>query len=125
MKLSDARRYALSLPETSEEPHFHFSSFRVRGKIFATVPPEETHLHVFVDELAREATLATGSAFVEKLLWGGKVAGLRVTLANAKPSAVKSLLTQAWYRKAPKSLATAFESTLEQPPFTKQRTGKT
>ncbi len=28
MKLDAARKYALSLPETSEEPHFDFASFR-------------------------------------------------------------------------------------------------
>ncbi len=110
MKLSDARRYALSLPVATEEPHFHFFSFRVRGKIFATVPPEETHLHLFVDEATRDAALATESAFIEKLLWDGKVRGLRVILANAKPAVVKHLLTEAWRHKAPKTLANAFRT---------------
>jgi len=36
VKLELARRYALSLPEAVEEPHFEYASFRVRGKIFAT-----------------------------------------------------------------------------------------
>jgi hypothetical protein len=34
MTLSQVRRFALSLPETTEEPHFDRTSFRVRGKIF-------------------------------------------------------------------------------------------
>ena len=34
---SDVRRLALAQPEATEEPHFHLSSFRVQGKIFATV----------------------------------------------------------------------------------------
>ena len=110
MKLAEVRRFALSLPEAREEPHFHFTSFRIRGKIFATVPPEETVLHVFVDEATGESALATESAFVEKLLWGGKVRGLRVTLANAKPAVVAYLLAAAWCRKAPKTLASAFRS---------------
>ena len=41
MKMSQLRTFALALPETTEEPHFNYSSFRVRGKIFATVPPDE------------------------------------------------------------------------------------
>ncbi len=49
MKLAEVRRFAVSLPEATEEPHFDLASFRVKGKIFATVPPEEKHLHVFVD----------------------------------------------------------------------------
>jgi hypothetical protein len=48
MKLDVARRFALSLPETTEAPHFHYASFRVQGKIFATAPPDGEHLHVFV-----------------------------------------------------------------------------
>jgi predicted DNA-binding protein (MmcQ/YjbR family) len=30
------RKIALSLPETTEEPHFEKTSFRVKKKIFAT-----------------------------------------------------------------------------------------
>jgi YjbR len=46
MNVAQVRRYALSLPDTTEEPHFEYSSFRVRGKIFVTVPPDEEHIHV-------------------------------------------------------------------------------
>jgi hypothetical protein len=47
MKLIDARRLAMSLPPVTEEPHFTYTSFRVKGKIFATAPPDGEHLHVF------------------------------------------------------------------------------
>ena len=49
MQLVEVRNYALSLPEVHEEPHFQYNSFRVNGKIIATVPPENEYLHVFVD----------------------------------------------------------------------------
>jgi hypothetical protein len=104
MKLAQARRFAMSLPDVTEEPHFNYASFRVRGKIFATAPPGDEYLHVFVTDEQRELALAIDPGFIEKLLWGGRVVGLRVTLANAKPKAVTTLLTQAWTRKAPKSL---------------------
>jgi hypothetical protein len=42
--------------------------------------------------------------FTEKLLWGGKVVGVRVALESATPAAVKNLVLQAWVNKAPKSL---------------------
>jgi hypothetical protein len=103
MKLAAVRKFALALPEVTEEPHFHLSSFRVRGKIFVTVPPEETHLHVFVDETQREPALARNPTFIEKLWWGGKVRGLRVALADADPAVVKALVRAAWEAKAPRA----------------------
>ena len=105
MKIAQVRNYAMSLPEVTEEPHFHYTSFRVKSKIFVTVPPEETHIHVFVTDEEREMALALYPEFVEKLLWGGKVVGVRVELAKAKADVVKQLVKQAWLRKAPKRLA--------------------
>src|ERR1700712_3772618 len=104
MNLPQARLFALSLPSVSEEPHFNYSSFRVGGKIFATVPPEGQHLHVFVEEELRQIAIALEPGAVEKLLWGEKVVGLRITLAEVKASLVERLLEQAWVRKAPKRL---------------------
>ena len=104
MKIDQARSYALSLPEATEEPHFDLASFRVRGKIFATVPVDQAHLHVFVAEEERELMTSIDAAAYEKLWWGKKVVGLRVTLAKAKRADVESLLLSAWRRKAPKAL---------------------
>ncbi len=105
MKLAQVRRIALSLPEASEEPHFQLTSFRVRGRIFATAAAEGGYLHVFVDDDQREIALHLHPEFLDKLLWGGKVRGLRVALAAARPQVVSGLLQQAWTRKAPKALA--------------------
>lgn len=104
VKLSTVRTYALSLPEVTEQPHFHFGSYRVRGKIFVTVPPQGDHIHLFVPEPLREQALAMYPACVEKLLWGGKVVGLRVAVATAPPAVVKQWLRAAWAAKAPKAL---------------------
>ena len=107
MKIDAVRRFALSLPEVTEEPHFHYSSFRVKGKMFATVPPEGTLLHIFVGEPELEILPAAQPKAYAKLFWGKKVAGLRVTLAAAKARDVEQLLRTAWLRKAPKKLASA------------------
>ena len=104
MKLAQARRLALALPEAAEAPHFDYTSFRVRGKIFATAPPAGDALHLFLAETAREQALALHGAFVEKLLWGGKVVGVRVALGKADAKVVKALLKLAWEAKAPKAL---------------------
>ena len=103
MKLETVRAAAMALPETTEEPHHHFGSFRVRGKIFVTIPPDNEHIHVFVNEQDRELALAAYPEFTEKLLWGGKVVGVRVSLARATPAVVKAMVRQAYEHKSAQS----------------------
>lgn len=99
-----ARAFALSLPGASEEPHFEMSSFRVQGKIFATVPPGEAYLHVFVDEAETEACVAEDPAAFAPLLWGQRPRGLRIDLAAVDGARLEELIEESWRRKAPKRL---------------------
>ena len=103
MKLAAVRRLALALPETSEQPHFHLSSFRVKGKVFATVAPDGSFMNVFVDDAQREIMITVDPKAYESLKWG-KIAYLHVHLAAAEAKDVKVLLRSAWERKAPKKL---------------------
>jgi len=104
VNLAVVRELALALPGATEEPHFDMVSFRVRGKIFATVPPDEVHLHVFVGLAETEACLAEDPAVFEPLRWGGKTRGVRVNLPAAAPGRVGELLAESWRRKAPAKL---------------------
>ena len=104
MPLTAVRELALALPGATEEPPFDMVSFRVRGKIFATVPPDELHLHVFVDDAETQACVAEDPAVYEPLLWGGKPRGLRISLAGAARDRVAELLEESWSRKAPARL---------------------
>jgi hypothetical protein len=103
VNLREVRRLALALPEATEGPHFHLSSFRVKGKIFATAAPDGSFLNVFVDDEQREIMVRVDRQTYETLKWG-KIGYLHVHLAAAKASDVKSLLRAAWERKAPKRL---------------------
>jgi hypothetical protein len=105
VKLATVRSHALSLGDVTEEPHHHYSSFRVRGNIFVTVPPDEAHIHVFTSEETRDQALAMFPHFIEKLLWGGKVVGIRIGLEKAEPEAVKQLVKAAFEHKALKAPA--------------------
>lgn len=96
MTLTQVRKYALSLPDATEEPHFDRTSFRVRRKMFVTAKPSEPFIHIFVGEEHREPALALHADCMEKLLWGGKVVGLRVSLKKAPQTAVKDLIHAAW-----------------------------
>ena len=102
MTLPEVRSLAMKLLGSTESPHHRYTSFRVRGRIYATAPTEGGSLHVFVDEEDRDRMLRLHPATYQKLGWGRKVVGLRVDLASARPDDVQALLRAAWQRKLPK-----------------------
>lgn len=110
MDIDAVRRVALALPETSEQPHFEMVSFRVRGRIFATVPPGGDVVHVMVDESEAKASATSDPAAFEELWWGKRLAGVRAKLAAAQPDEVAELLEAAWRRKAPKRVVAAYDA---------------
>ncbi len=99
MLLSDVRSMAMALLGTTESPHHRYTSFRVRGRIYATAPMEGGSLHVFVDEEDRDRMVVLHPDAYEKLGWGRKIVGLRVALDRARPDDVRGLLRAAWKRK--------------------------
>ena len=107
MDIDAVRAIAFALPELTEAPHFDYGSFRVKGKIFVTLPPDQRHIHVFVDEQERLLALAVYPHAVEPLHWGKKILGVRVDLHQADPDAVAHLIQAAWRHKAPKRLLAA------------------
>ena len=108
MNLDAARRLALALPEATEQDHHDMSSFRVRGKIFATVP-DEHHLRVMVDEDHIRAVATAHPRVCEEFYWGTRLSCVVVDLRRASKALVDELLTDAWARKAPKALVRASE----------------
>jgi len=86
------------------------TSFRVRRRIFATVPPDDAHLHVFVDENDSRAAVAENPVAFEELWWGRRLRGVRVNLAAADADRVCELLEDAWRKKAPRRLAVAHDT---------------
>lgn len=109
MDIEAVRAIALALPEVTEEPHFDYGSFRVKGKIFITVPPDQQHIHVRLDEQQRLLTLATAPRGMEALHWGKQILGIRVDLRRAEPGEVALLVETAWRWRAPKRLVAAFD----------------
>jgi hypothetical protein len=103
--LDEARRMALGLPETSEAPHHERTSFRVRGKIFATALPDGIALNVLLDEPDARAAVFEDADVCEELWWGKRLVGVKVRLVDADPARVKELLAEAWLRRAPSALA--------------------
>ena len=102
MKAEAVRKFALSLPDATEEPHFHFTSFRIGGKIFATMPPGGALLHVFVPEEERQVAASARPDLCEVLHWGKRVVGLKIELGKAEENFVIDLLQAAYAVKAGK-----------------------
>lgn len=85
------------------------ASFRVAGKIFATLPPDGGRLHVFLPEDEVEAYRAESPTAVEELWWGKRLRGCRIVLRRADRALVRELLIESWRHKAPKGLRARFE----------------
>jgi len=99
----EVRAIALALPETTEEDHHARPSFRVRGRIFATLPDGE-HLNVMIDPIDVDGVVRHAPAVAEPLLWGKEVRGVRIHMHVAPRELVETLLQAAWRRRAPRSL---------------------
>lgn len=104
--------FALTLPEAVEQDHHGLPSYRVRGRIFATAPDGE-HLRVMVDESEIRASAAEDPDAFAEFWWGSRLACLVVDLRVAPPDQVRELLTEAWRRKAPRTLVRAFDDAAE------------
>ncbi len=108
--MRSVRSMALSLPESTEQDHHGMASFRVRGRIFATVP-DPAHVRVMVDEPEVNAACAEASASCEPLYWGRRLAGVVVEVRTVPTPLLRELLAEAWRRKAPHALARTLDGT--------------
>jgi len=103
--LDEARSLALSLPEAVEQDHHGRPSFRVGGKIFATLWSAQ-RMNVMLDHGGVLTAVERAPAACEEVWWGKRLTAVGVTLARADPDLLAELLTDAWEQKAPKRLVT-------------------
>ncbi|MBO0701115.1 MAG: MmcQ/YjbR family DNA-binding protein [Zavarzinella sp.] len=110
MTAGDFRALALSLPEAVESAHMDHPDFRVRGKIFATLGPDETWGMVKLTPDQQKLFVRTEPAVFEPVAgrWGRRGA-TRVRLEAATEPAVRQALIAAWRNTAPKRLAKQLE----------------
>lgn len=95
----EARRLALALPDAIEADHHGRPSFRVDGKIFATVR-DAHHLNVMLDEAGILTAVAANPDVCAEVWWGKRLSAVRVTLDSAHAELVADLLADAWEHKA-------------------------
>jgi hypothetical protein len=93
-----ARRAALALPDAIEQDHHGRPSFRVRGRIFATLWDAE-HMNVMVDEPGIHTAVQAHPEVCAEVWWGKRLAAVRVDLQRADEGLLRDLLADAWERK--------------------------
>jgi hypothetical protein len=110
MTSDQARRLALDLPETTEQDHHGRPSFRVAGRILATLWTDG-EMNVMAGEERIRAAAAERPEVCGLVFWGKRLAAVRVELELADASLLEDLLDHAWRAKAPARLLRDVAST--------------
>lgn len=110
MTADEARKLALALPETTEQDHHGRPSFRVAGKIFATLWDAE-HMNVMVDEPGIHTAVQARPEVCAEVWWGKRLSAVRLSLTDIDSPLVADLLADAWEGKAPARLARGVQRT--------------
>jgi SAM-dependent methyltransferase len=94
------RQLALALPEAVEHDHHGRPSFRVAGRIFATLWDRD-HINVMLDEGGIHTAVEGSPGACREFWWGRRLAAAQVDLTVADEGLVRDLLADAWERRAP------------------------
>jgi hypothetical protein len=109
MQAEAVRRLALSLPETEEKSHFGKADFRVRNRIFATLP-EDSHAVVKLTREQQEIMAGSEPEIFAPVKGGwGRQGWTKVALAAADEVTLRSALLTAWRNVAPAKLSRAHD----------------
>jgi hypothetical protein len=106
MTVHEFRSLALSLPEAAEDSHMGHPDFRVRGKIFATLGPDEDWgmVKLTADQQGSFVRIEPEVFQPFKGEWGRRGC-TKICLAAAQELTVRQALIAAWRNTAPKRLA--------------------
>lgn len=100
------RKLTLSFPETTEEPHFEKTSFRVKKKIFATYDEKNKRACLKLSEIDQDVFASTDRTIIYPVdnKWG-KQGWTNIELTKVKKDLFIDALTTAYCEVAPKKLA--------------------
>ncbi|GAA5061163.1 MmcQ/YjbR family DNA-binding protein [Streptomyces similanensis] len=98
----DVRRVALSLPDTTEKTAWNMPTFRVAGKMFATVPDDETSIAVRCPKEEREELVLAEPEKFWVAAHEAQFAWVRVRLAALEDEGeLRDILADSWRQAAP------------------------
>ena len=110
MSANEFRSLALSMPEATEESHMNHPDFRVRGKIFATLGPEEAWGMVKLTPEQQGLFVRSEPKVFQPVKGGwGRKGATYVQLEAATETSVRQAMIAAWRNTAPKRLVKQFE----------------
>jgi hypothetical protein len=110
MTADEARAFALTLPGAEEKGHFDIADFRVRGKIFATLPgPDRMVVRIEPADQAVLLAAESGTFSSAAGAWGLK-GWTVVQLETVDRGVVHDLIISSWRRLAPKKVAAAYDA---------------
>lgn len=104
--IDSLRAIALSFPETTEEPHFEKTSFRVKKKIFATYDYKNDRACIRLSEIDQDVFSSADrtSIFPVDNKWG-KQGWTLIEMSKVHKDLFVDALTTAYCEVAPKKLA--------------------
>jgi predicted DNA-binding protein (MmcQ/YjbR family) len=105
LSLADVRTLALALPLAEESPHFEATSFRVKGKIFATMGEEAGRVTLKFNLEDQHNLVASHTDTIAPVdgYWG-RSGWTTVIFGTLEPDFVTVLLRMSWASVAPKKL---------------------
>lgn len=103
-----ARAIALALPEAVEGAHMGHPDFRVRNRIFASMPARGLQMNMRTTPANLDA-LGRADPRTYRDVWGGRWLG--VDLGRVSRPALRALLIEAWTLVAPREMARAGQPT--------------
>jgi hypothetical protein len=110
MTADDFRVLALELPGAEEQSHMNHPDFRVGGKIFATIAPDEAWGMVKLNLEQQSSFVAAEPESFEPIPggWGAKGA-TKLIFEPANTESVRRALLAAWRNTAPKKIVAQFD----------------
>jgi YjbR len=100
--LGSVRRIVNSLPEAVEQDHHGIPSFRIKGRIFATLW-DPSRLNIMLSPVRIVELVEENPQFCREIWWGRRLSCVQLDLLLSRIQLVEALLTEAYiYKKAPR-----------------------
>jgi hypothetical protein len=104
------RRAALAFPEAAEQETWGHPTFRVRGKMFATLSSEGDDATVKASREAQAALVGSEPGTFSVPAYVGQHGWVGIRLDRVDPDEAVELLDEAWRATAPKRVVAAYDA---------------